>query len=562
MKAKPKADKPTNHSHESTSEEDSAEPATSAAPQRKAAVKRRPAKARATGAVPWGTARHDKETGDGDLPHLEQDIVIPDGIDQTKRTVPTTRPKTSGVFDYLRWVLSDALTPEELDLVKAKAAKQTLSVGSMCAGMGTEEIVLRGLDRALQEHHTRLRYRSAFKAEKDPENMKFLQSHYADSGATFVWDNKDLHQRVFKDANGEVVDGQVPVDVLLCGIVCKDISPLNTKPKTERAKDGKSGSSLDGLLSYLKCLSLETRPKVIILECVQRLGHKRQVDPDDRQGTVYIQDELTALGYSGGWRNVNSKDFFLPQSRPRVYGLFLRLHSQGLGVQGRGRRDADAATALSLVDRLKVPGPPEPLSTVLQRCRAVGAASDKPKKRRRAEPEESHRGPASWDLPREDLEGGPVWRRDHREFVDNTGLSKEDLQGYQAFEDAAKGALQPRAMEGLFLKLACVRKDEGVDWTQPDRITVASVGASLRFMSVRQDIFPCVTPKMVYAVIEHGQLRTAGGLEALALQGVQGQEVHSFKLGATKGPFLQELAGNAYTANIVAAFLLAGLLAT
>jgi hypothetical protein len=67
---------------------------------------------------------------------------------------------------------------------------------------------------------------------------------------------------------------------------------------------------------------------------------------------------------------------------------------------------------------------------------------------------------------------------------------------------------------------------------------------------------------MVYVVIEHRQLRTAGGLEALALQGVQGQEVHSFKLGATKGPFLQELAGNAYTANIVAAFLLAGLLAT
>jgi hypothetical protein len=53
-----------------------------------------------------------------------------------------------------------------------------------------------------------------------------------------------------------------------------------------------------------------------------------------------------------------------------------------------------------------------------------------------------------------------------------------------------------------------------------------------------------------------------GGLGALALQGVQGQEVHSFKLGATKGPFLQELAGKAYTANIVAAFLLAGLLAT
>ena len=80
-------------------------------------------------------------------------------------------------------------------------------------------------------------------------------------------------------------------------------------------------------------------------------------------------------------------------------------------------------------------------------------------------------------------------------------------------------------------------------------------------MSVRSDIFPCVTPKMNYCVLQDGCALKVRGVDILALQGVQNREVDAFKLNALKSAFLQELAGNAFTSNIFAAFFVAGCLA-
>ena len=108
-------------------------------------------------------------------------------------TPRTALPKSSGVFDYLQWVVTDVLKHDELEVLKAKAAKATITVGSMCAGMGTEEIVFEGLRRSLQQHGISLQHHSVFKAEKDKAKMAFLQEHYGNAMTTFVWDNHDLH---------------------------------------------------------------------------------------------------------------------------------------------------------------------------------------------------------------------------------------------------------------------------------------------------------------------------------------------------------------------------------
>ena len=466
----------------------------------------------------------------------------------------TSQPKSSGVFDYLQWVVTDVLKHDELEVLQAKAAKATITVGSMCAGMGTEEIVFEGLRRSLQEHKVSLQHRSVFKAEKDPAKMAFLQEHYGDARTTFVFNNHDLQKDTMTDVKGQAVQGRLQVDVLFCGIVCKDISPLSTKPKTERAKEGQSGSSLDGLLSYIKHMPLESRPQCLILECVQRLGHKRQVDPDGRQGTIYIKDELSALGYCGDWRNVNAKEFFLPQSRPRVYGMFLRIDPKCLDGRGRELRDAESKACFDLVERMKVRGPPEPLTVVLQRCEAMRGNQLVPK----SAPHEAQ--PASWELPPAKLESDVVWRREHCAFAEKLALRDTELKEFHAFANAANSAFKPRAIEGLWLKLVSEQRRRGTDWTK--ELMVASIGASLRFMSVRSDIFPCVTPHMSYAILQDRQLRGVTGVEALALQGIQTKEVRAFKFDTTKSNSakLQDLAGNAFTANVVAAFLVTGLL--
>ena len=109
--------------------------------------------------------------------------------------------------------------------------------------------------------------------------------------------NDDMRLAAVPTLNSQGVPVKRPVvDLLLRGIVCKDISQLNNKPKSER-DDGVSGGSLNGLLAYINSLRLELRPKLLLLECVQRLGQSRAVDPDSRTGTEYISDELSKAGY-------------------------------------------------------------------------------------------------------------------------------------------------------------------------------------------------------------------------------------------------------------------------
>ena len=73
-------------------------------------------------------------------------------------------------------------------------------------------------------------------------------------------------------------------------------------------------------------------------------------------------------------------------------------------------------------------------------------------------------------------------------------------------------------------------------------------------------MWPCVTPAQRYVVLDAGKAYLASGLTVLALQGIQHKEAVAFKLADEDDALIRDLAGNAFTANIVAAFLLAGLL--
>ena len=65
---------------------------------------------------------------------------------------------------------------------------------------------------------------------------------------------------------------------------------------------------------------------------------------------------------------------------------------------------------------------------------------------------------------------------------------------------------------------------------------------------------------MTFGILREGVFHTADGFTLLAMQGVQPKEVAAFQLGAEDPALLHDLAGNGFTANIVGAFLLAGIL--
>ena len=112
------------------------------------------------------------------------------------------------------------------------------------------------------------------------------------------------------------------------------------------------------------------------------------------------------------------------------------------------------------------------------------------------------------------------------------------------------------------MRLAELKKKGSLeDWREAPHLII-TVGASLKRIEICQLAFPCVLPKMRYALLRNGEVTLATGPMCLAMQGVQRQELMEFprllKLSETRQ---QDLAGNAFAANVCAAVTLMVLLA-
>ena len=122
-----------------------------------------------------------------------------------------TRPLTSGVFNYVDWAVGNVLTLSQRDAIARQGdpsrSPASVSVGSMCAGMGTEEVALDAIVEALLKHGGRkLETVSHFKAEADPVKLDFLQRHFPKTGQWFC-DNKDLAKDMPTNSKGEAAPG-------------------------------------------------------------------------------------------------------------------------------------------------------------------------------------------------------------------------------------------------------------------------------------------------------------------------------------------------------------------
>jgi DNA (cytosine-5)-methyltransferase 1 len=96
------------------------------------------------------------------------------------------------------------------------------------------------------------------------------------------------------------------VDLLCSGFPCQSYSTLGNRKgmKDERGK----------LFLYLKKYIQETKPTVFLLENVKGL-----VLNNNGKYFKFILNSLKSIGYNVSWKLLNSKNFGLPQNRPRVY---------------------------------------------------------------------------------------------------------------------------------------------------------------------------------------------------------------------------------------------------
>ena len=440
-------------------------------------------------------------------------------------------PKTSGLFDYATWVV-EGLTSEQRQKLTSK-----FTWIDLCAGLGTPLIVYEALRRALLPYDLRPAGECTGMTEMNDNKRAALRrrAQHLSHDAPIFKSNEALGSRTPKDDRDTVRD--IPIGkFLFLGIVCVDISGCSTTPKSLEDICGATGKSWLHFLAYLDKLNSEERPIALKLECVDKLSHHRNVDDRIEKGTILVIDALKERGYVGQWRKVSATNFFLPQRRPRVWGLFLKLLG-GVGPKAIQRRQEDVAKAFRLIQRFQTPSH-EPIRKILARSPIPYAHR----------PVQQRKGKTGWRTTQ-----GPNFQAKH-------GLSDEEVrQGQEEFDQITSEVLAPRKQAAVWLKLCLLRKQGRIpNWKVGT--FVSDCGSSVAWVSVVKDMFPCIRPGNSYLVLEDGVPKLASGPTCLAMQGIGSDEAESAGLLLEEDALLRDLAGNAFCANICLVFLVAALL--
>lgn len=272
------------------------------------------------------------------------------------------------------------------------------------------------------------------------------------------------------------------------------------------------------------------------------------MDPDARSGVEALAHELSDRGYETDWTVLCPTRYLLPQSRERVYMLALRCTR--LSDEARELRRRQLQRAMIVLRGFSPQRPPEALEEVLSRSSRTHTAK-KPSRRQIdiTEPAaEQPEGPAK----------KRAWPDDHAHF-EAKHLKGADLSQRQAFyQTEGLSDLCDRAKDVLFLKLTHWALKNEKPWTS-ERALMAVPGQSVSWCPMQADRSPCCTPKGTFVWFQRGKPKRLGGLNFLALQGVQETEVQRWNLDTEGDALLQDLAGNAFNANVCLAVLLAGL---
>ncbi|KAH7410248.1 hypothetical protein DE146DRAFT_733042 [Phaeosphaeria sp. MPI-PUGE-AT-0046c] len=196
---------------------------------------------------------------------------------------------------------------------------QQLNVATMCSGTESPLLALEMISKALRRAgHAPLAVHQKFAAEIDVFKQAFIERNQAPD-VIF----RDVRDFIPEDATTAITayGAEVPipsqVHILVAGFVCKDLSRLNSKQK-ELQDDGESGDTWRSIYSYAK----RFRPAVVLLENV-----KNKAALWDK--VVSMWDEID---YEAAWLFRDTKRYYIPQTRERIYMIAIERSQFGKGV--------------------------------------------------------------------------------------------------------------------------------------------------------------------------------------------------------------------------------------
>lgn len=157
----------------------------------------------------------------------------------------------------------------------------TIKIGSVFAGIGGFEL---GLERSWGNAET------IWQVEREKFCQKILQKHWPKS-------------TIYNDVRDITKDNVKPVDVLIGGFPCQDISLAGNQK-------GVNNGERSSLWWEMWRIASDIRPRVIIMENVANII---------RLGGVDVIGSLTQIGYDCEWTIISARQFGAPHLRERWF---------------------------------------------------------------------------------------------------------------------------------------------------------------------------------------------------------------------------------------------------
>ncbi|KAI9062495.1 hypothetical protein FKP32DRAFT_1593141 [Trametes sanguinea] len=398
-----------------------------------------------------------------------------------------------------------------------------MRVATMCSGTESPLLALNLIQRSILEHYgVSLEYEHVFSCEIEPFKQAYIERNF--QPPLLFRDVCELGDDEATTAYGALAPVPGDVDLLVAGTSCVDYSNLNNE-KQDIDANGESGRTFRGMMSWVK----KHRPPLVILENVCGA-------PWDRVAEYFGRN-----GYSAEHLRVDTKTFYIPHTRTRVYLLAVDQ-----------KRSSLPDAWLSLLQKLK-----RPASSTLD---AFLLPTDDPRihQARQKLASEAHtvgttRGRTDW---------GRCESRHQRARLEEQLGTKRPLTSWEeggfcklpdfAWNDWGIGQVE-RVWDLMDISLLRSAK-KGVDPSFKTQVWNLSQNVDRSTGASKPGICPCLTPSMIPYITNRGGPMV--GLEALSMQGLP---VDELLLTRETEDQLADLAGNAMSTTVVGACMLAAL---
>lgn len=272
----------------------------------------------------------DEEADEVEIDFADVDVNIepePKSVSRRRSQPPSKQNRGLDLnlppLDNISKIIED-MTSRAVELGLSQVLKELngrpINVATMCSGTESPLLFLQMLSEVLHTHdEPPLRVKHHFSAEIDATKQAYIERNFH---PPILFRN--VRQLGDEDATTATTaygaEEKIPgnLDILIAGFVCKDLSPLNSRKKTVDDQ-GETGDTWRAIYFYAK----RFQPAIVLLENVK----------SDKWTWDDVVSRWSKVGYEAAWVYSDTKNYYIPQTRQRMYMIAVNRKLYGKGAK-------------------------------------------------------------------------------------------------------------------------------------------------------------------------------------------------------------------------------------